>query len=136
MTLWHHVTSSNYYISTTTVSMAMTFGGMVTCHEGLLTIKSHNVLIMWSCKVMWQTKIIISLLPEWLWPPNLIEWWHTLRHLKKKSYIHMNDNLTWWVTTYKLHQPLITWSCKITWKTKTIISPLQECLWQPHLTER
>ena len=135
MTLWHHVTSSDYYISTTTVSMAMTFGGMVTYHEGLLTIKSHNVLIMWSCKVMWQTKIIISSTRVSMTTKldRMVTYFETL---KKKSYIHMNDNLTWWVTTYKLHQPLITWSCKIKWKTKTIISPLQECLWQPHLTER
>ena len=135
MTLWHHVTSSDYYISTTTVSMAMTFGGMVTYHEGLLTIKSHNVLIMWSCKVMWQTKIIISSTRVTMTTKldRMVTYFETL---KKKSYIHMNDNLTWWVTTYKLHQPLITWSCKIKWKTKTIISPLQECLWQPHLTER
>ena len=135
MTLWHHVTSSDYYISTTTVSMAMTFGGMVTYHEGLLTIKSHNVLIMWSCKVMWQTKIIISTTRVTMTTKldRMVTYFETL---KKKSYIHINENLTWWVTTYKLHQPLITWSCKIKWKTKTIISPLQECLWQPHLTER
>ena len=135
MTLWHHVTSSDYYISTTTVSMAVTFGGMVTYHEGLLTIKSHNVLIIWSCKVMWQTKIIISSTRVTMTTKldRMVTYFETL---KKKSYIHMNDNLTWWVTTYKLHQPLITWSCKIKWKTKTIISPLQECLWQPHLTER
>ena len=28
----------------------------------------------------------------------------------------------------KSHDPLITWSCKITWQTKTI-SPLPQCLW-------
>ena len=28
---------------------------------------------------------------------------------------------------------LITWSCEITWETKTIISPLAKCLWPPNL---
>ena len=28
----------------------------------------------------------------------------------------------------KWHDP-VTWSCKITWKTKTIITPLPQCLW-------
>ena len=28
---------------------------------------------------------------------------------------------------------LVTWSCEITWQTKTIISPIQQCLWPPIL---
>ena len=32
----------------------------------------------------------------------------------------------------KLYQPLTTWSCKVTWQTKTIISPLALCLWPPN----
>ena len=28
----------------------------------------------------------------------------------------------------KSHDSLITWSCGITWKTKTIISPIPQCL--------
>ena len=37
--------------------------------------------------------------------------------------------------TIKLFNGLITWSCKVTWHTKTIISPLLECLWSPKLAE-
>ena len=29
----------------------------------------------------------------------------------------------------KLHHPLITWSCYITWQVKTITFPLPQCLW-------
>ena len=29
--------------------------------------------------------------------------------------------------------PLVTWSCKISWQTKTIIYPLPQCLWPPDL---
>ena len=29
--------------------------------------------------------------------------------------------------------PLVTWSCKISWQTKTIIYPLPQCLWPPNL---
>ena len=42
--------------------MATKFGRMVTYPEELLWIKSHDPLIMWSCKIAWQTKITISLL--------------------------------------------------------------------------
>ena len=54
--------------------MAMKLGSIVTYLEGLINIKSHNALITWSYKVTWQSKIIISLLPECLRPPNLVEW--------------------------------------------------------------
>ena len=35
----------------------------------------------------------------------------------------------------KSNDPLITWSCKITWQTKIIISPLPQCLRQSNLAE-
>ena len=56
------------------VPMAMKLGRMVTYLEGLKSIKQHNALITWSCKITWQSKIIISLLPMCLWPPNLVGW--------------------------------------------------------------
>ena len=33
----------------------------------------------------------------------------------------------------KSYGPIITWSCKIMWQNKTIISPLPRCLWPPIL---
>ena len=45
------VTNQNHYISTITVPMTTELGRMLTYLEGLLTIKSHNTLITWSCKV-------------------------------------------------------------------------------------
>ena len=56
-----HLTSENHYISTTTVSVATKLARMVICLERRLIIKSYKVLIMWSCKVTWQTKAIIFL---------------------------------------------------------------------------
>ena len=32
----------------------------------------------------------------------------------------------------KMHDPFITWSCKITWKTKSVITPLLQSLWLPN----
>ena len=34
-----------------------------------------------------------------------------------------------WLPPMKLLNPLATWSCRIMWQTKTIISPLKQCLW-------
>ena len=45
---------------------------MITYVDGFLPIKSHDPLITWSCKITWQTKIIISSLLQWLWPPNVV----------------------------------------------------------------
>ena len=35
----------------------------------------------------------------------------------------------------KLFYSLVTWLCKVTWQTKTIISPQSQCLWPPNLAE-
>ena len=34
-----------------------------------------------------------------------------------------------WLTSMKLLNPLVTWSYRIMWQTKTIISLLKQCLW-------
>ena len=47
--------------------------------DGLLPIKLHEPLIMWSCKITWQPKIIVSALPQCLWPPNMASWWLATR---------------------------------------------------------
>ena len=88
MVLWSHVTNKNHFISTTRVSMATTLSGMVTYFERLLTIKSFYALITWSCKVKWQTKIII-------YPQAECPWLHTWQ----------NHNLARWATTYKVTPP-------------------------------
>ena len=52
---------------------------VVAYQEGLLPIKPHGPLIIWFCKIISQTRTIISQLPQCLWPPNLTEWWVILR---------------------------------------------------------
>ena len=61
MALWDHVTIKNHYISTATMSMATRLARMVIYLDLLLIIKSYKTLILWSCKVTWKTKIIISI---------------------------------------------------------------------------
>ena len=60
------------------MAMATKLGRIETYLEGLLTMKLYNALMMWSCKVTWQTNTIISLLPDCLRPPNLAGWQLTL----------------------------------------------------------
>ena len=62
------------------------------------------------------TKNIVTLLPQYLWPPN----WAGSNYLEQLPPI-------------KLLYSLVTWSWKITWQIKTIISPLLQCLWQSNL---
>ena len=93
----------NVNISTTTVPMTTKLGRLVIYYEELLLIKPHDSLIMWSSKITWQTKTVIS--PLSLCPATNL--------LAIKSY-----------------DPLIAWSCKIMWQTKTIISPLPQWIWQ------
>ena len=46
--------------------MATKLGSLVTFHEGLPPIKSHDFLITWSCRITRHTELIITPLPEWL----------------------------------------------------------------------
>ena len=68
-------------ISTIRVPMAIEFHIIVTYRDGLPLIKSNGNWIMWSLKIRWQTKIIISSLLKSLWPHSLAGWLLTWRSL-------------------------------------------------------
>ena len=73
--MWNLVLQSlKTYISTTTTPMTTKHGRVATYHDGLQLIKSHDPLITWSCRITWQTKIIISPLTKCLCPPNSAGW--------------------------------------------------------------
>ena len=67
------------------MSVATKIGKMVAYLEVLLTMKSHEPLITWSCEITWQTKTAISPLSQCLWPPNLVVVTHYAALLAKKS---------------------------------------------------
>ena len=46
------VTNENHYISSTRLPMATKIGQMVTYLDKILPIKSHELLITWSCRIM------------------------------------------------------------------------------------
>ena len=79
--------------------------------------KSHDALIIWSCKITGQSKTIISRLPQLL----TTKLGRIMTYLKR-------------LPPGKLHDSLITWSWKVTWQTKTIKSSLPQCLWPGSLT--
>ena len=78
--------NENYFVSTTRVTLTTKLCRMVSYLNGLLPIKSHEFLITWSCETTWKTKTIISIIPQCLWPPNLVGWWVTLSGNYLKSY--------------------------------------------------
>ena len=45
---------------------------MMTYFDGLLAKEAHDHLITWSFEIAGQTKIIISLTRQCLWPSNLV----------------------------------------------------------------
>ena len=51
MVLQDHLTIKNHYISTTTVSMAIKFGRMVTNLKMLLATTLFYPLVTWSCDI-------------------------------------------------------------------------------------
>ena len=107
----------NVNISTTTVPMTTKLGRLVIYYEELLLIKPHDSLIMWSSKITWQTKTVISPLSPCL--ATNLDWMVTYC-------FDINRRLL----AIKSYEPLIAWSCKIMWQTKIIISPLPQWIWQ------
>ena len=95
--------------------MTTKLGRVVTYHEGFPSIKSHDPLVVWSCKITWQTKFMLTPPPEQLWTPKLAGC---------RSQVTLTS-----CYPIKSHNPLNTWSCDITWQAKTIISSLSQCLW-------
>ena len=94
--------------------MATKYDRMMTYLKWLLPVKLPEPLVSWSCKITWQTKTIISLLPQCPQPQNLGGWLVTYHEL---------------LPPMKSHNHLITWSCKMTWQSKTVLSTLPQCLW-------
>ena len=100
----------HHYICTTRVHMATKLGGMISYLVGLLHIKSYDPLMTGPCEITWQTKTIISPIPQSM----------ATKLRRMVSYLN-------WLQAIKLLDPLITWSCQIKSQTKTIISQLLQC---------
>ena len=141
--------------------MTTKFGRVVTYHEGLPHIKSHDPLITWSAEIMWQTKIIMSPIPKCPWPQNLAGQWLTLSRSCLKSHMvldsrglvrsrnkikHISTITMPTVTKFssvisyheellfiESHDSLIMWSSKNKWPIKIIIFRLLLCLWPQNL---
>ena len=92
--------------------MANKFGNTVTYLDGLLPIKLHDSSIIWSREITWQPKIIISLLPQCLCPPNLASWWHAMKGFHRQCY-----------------STLLSIGLAISRDKLIIISPLPKYLW-------
>ena len=80
----------------TTVPMSTNIGELVTCYEGLLPIILLHPLVMWSCKITWETETSVSPLPQHIRILGKV-----VTYYKKFQPI-------------KSHNPLNTWSRKVT----------------------
>ena len=74
--------------------MVTKLGRMLTDHKGLQPIKSHDPLITWSCEITWQIEII-SLLLQYLWPPNLARRWHSRKCSWCFNHVLFVGHVTW-----------------------------------------
>ena len=79
----YHVADGKRYISTSAGPMATKLDRVVgsIIYAGRLSIKSHNLLITWSYKVIWQTKNVINLLSRNLSLSNLTEGWLMIKQI-------------------------------------------------------
>ena len=129
---------------------------MIICFDGLLSMYSDNPLITWSCKIMWQTKVIISSLSKCLWQGGNLPWWAAVRKVTSSfnyvvlcyklkiiisplQYIYGHKprqagDLPSEASTYNVAPTFaLTWPCEITWQTENICW-LPECVWPQNVT--
>ena len=117
MILWDLVTNQHYNISTTTNPMATKLARMVTWMTFNHKVKqcSDHVHVVLQSHVTNENHYIST-----VWVPMATKLGRIVTYL---------DGLP----SIKLPGFLIMWFYEITWQTKTIISPLQQCLWPPNL---
>ena len=85
-------------------------------------LNSHNPLITWSCKNIWNIRSVIFLLQQVLGPPNLLRWLTTPNVLLSLS-----------IRSFHLQSYAIIWTrghVKLRDKLKTL-SPFSQCLRPP-----
>ena len=70
----YHVGNGKRYISSSVRYMATKLDRVVTSDEGLLSTKSHSLLITSSHEIIWRIKNVLSSLSWDLWPSSLARW--------------------------------------------------------------
>lgn len=87
---------------------------------GLLTLYNHYISatttatyllkFTWSYRIVWQTKKIISLPPQYLWSPKVAQWWYAMiRAPTHKTTWPFNDVVLWdHMTNYNHYIPTTT----------------------------
>ena len=95
--------SHEEHISTTNILMISKLGSLASYREGDPPIKSHNSLVLWSCKIIWRTKNIFTT--------------RVSMAIKRGRMVTYCDGLP----LLKSYNPLITWFCEIWLQTKTYL---------------
>ena len=117
------------------------FGRILSYHEDLPPVKSHDSLIKWSSEITWQLKIKF-LLPQCLWSRRLAEWWLVLRgscllrSLDKLKTLHIPKglwapNLSGHVTKYNPYISTTTAHDHQTWQDAELhgATPTDKVTW-------
>ena len=95
MVLRNHVTKQKCSMSTDTLRMVTRLGRLVTYHESLPLIKSHDYLITWTCKITQQNDTILYPLSHSLCSLNLAGSWLIFRGSYQYSHISFNHVILW-----------------------------------------
>ena len=107
----YHVADGERYIWTSAGPMATKLDRVVGYNAGLLSIKSHNLLITWSYKVTWQMKNVINLLSRDLSLSNLTEGWLMIKQLNQSTIV--TGNSTFYSSFKKKRNFLHGWLFKV-----------------------
>ena len=87
----YHVADGKRYISTSAGPMATKLGRVVGSNAGLLSLRSHNLLITWPYMATWQMKNVVNLLSRDLSLSNLTEGWLMIKQLNQSATVTGNS---------------------------------------------
>ena len=141
MFLQDHLTNKNHYISTK-------FGKMVVYHKGLIPIKLDG-LFKSPDKLETFCRYYHNAYSHQIW--QVVDLWWGFP-TDKVTFITWSRKITWKIVpmatklgrmvTYveqlspiNFLNPLVMWSCNITWQTKTNMYPPPQYQWLPHLAD-
>ena len=79
------------YISTSAGPMATKLGRVVGSNAGLLSLRSHNLLITWPYMATWQMENVVNLLSRDLSLSNLTEGWLMIKQLNQSATVTGNS---------------------------------------------
>ena len=118
-------TQANVFVKATLIVKFRLCEYDIPCTLEKIVMADLSALITWSSKITWQTKIIISPLPQCTKPQNLVGWWLTFGvFVHRVTWPRSQDKLKSLYQHYESVYHLQTWRVSdLPWEAHVVTRP-------------